>query len=385
MSEAAGVTLAWSAAAAAVYFGLRAGLLLIEPFGFQRLIAAVSRIWRWEFWPQWLFYAPLVPWVGWLALRHRGLTLPTSSNPAIPHGGFVGESKFAILQHLPKAVIVPSALLEPGTVDGRTERLRAVCAQRGWELPLVLKPDAAQRGAGVKLLRRWKDAEPYLAEHPGPVLVQTYDPGPLEAGLFYYRYPGSTESGRIFSVTDKVFPFVVGDGVSSLEALIWSDRRLRMQAAVFLERLGERAHSVPAAGERVVLATAGNHCQGTLFRDGGRLITPPLERAIDEIARGFEGFYFGRFDVRYSSEDELRAGRGFRIVELNGATSESTNIYDPSWSLLRAHATLFAQWRILFEIGAANRDRGVRPTPVRVLVRETLAYYRTRRVRLISD
>jgi hypothetical protein len=46
-----------------------------------------------------------------------------------------------------------------------------------------------------------------------------------------------------------------------------------------------------------------------------------------------QGFYFGRFDVRFNSEDELRKGEGFRIVEANGVTSESTNLYDPDYSV----------------------------------------------------
>jgi len=384
------MTLFWAVAALALYLTLRGGLLLAQPFGRARLVAAVSRLWRWEFWPPAVFYAPLVPWIAWLALRQRGLTLPTASNPAIPHGGFVGESKYAILCNLPAERVVPSALLSAGEPADRVARLRLIAERRGWPLPLVLKPDAGQRGAGVKLLRGWDAAECYFVEHPGAVLVQTYDPGPLEAGIFYYRFPPAragepARRGRIFSMTDKVFPRVVGDGRSSLEALIWGDPRLRMQAEVFLARLGPRAGEVPAAGESVALAAAGNHCQGTLFRDGGRLITAELEAAIEACVRGFEGFCFGRFDVRYSSEDALRAGRGFRIVELNGATSESTNIYDPSWPLWRAYATLFAQWRILYQVGAANRERGVRPTPLRVLIRETARYYRTRRVQLIAD
>ena len=89
---------------------------------------------------------------------------------------------------------------------------------------------------------------------------------------------------------------------------------------------------VLASGERFPLAMAGNHAQGTLFRNGAHLITPALEKRIDEIARAYPGFYIGRFDIRYTDVEAFKAGRDLAIVELNGATGESTNIYDPDGS-----------------------------------------------------
>ncbi|MEO7659036.1 MAG: carboxylate--amine ligase, partial [Pyrinomonadaceae bacterium] len=47
------------------------------------------------------------------------------------------------------------------------------------------------------------------------------------------------------------------------------------------------------------------------------------------------------------------------------------NIYDPQFSLIDAYRILFDQWRITFEIGIQNRDRGVEPTSIRTLARLT--------------
>jgi hypothetical protein len=116
------------------------------------------------------------------------------------------------------------------------------------------------------------------------------------------------------------------------------------------------------------LAVAGNHAQGTLFRDGRHLWTPALERRIDEIARAYPGFWVGRFDVRYDDVNAFKAGRSLAIVELNGATAESTDIYDPDRSLLSAYRRLFQQWSIVFAIGAANRAAGAAVTPTRRLI-----------------
>ena len=76
------------------------------------------------------------------------------------------------------------------------------------------------------------------------------------------------------------------------------------------------------------------------------------------IARSLPGFFIGRFDVRYRDVDAFKLGCDLAIVELNGATAECTNIYDPCRSLLAAYRALFVQWRLVFEIGAANRRAG---------------------------
>lgn len=319
--------------------------------------ARLARWSRWEFWPMWLFYAPVVFYVGRLALRHRGIATVTAANPGIPDGGTVGESKSGILGQLPAERIIPFALVGPGSVDARTQQLCDVVRDRGWAFPIVLKPDVGQRGAGVKLVKTIEEAAAYLGLQGGPVLAQPYHPGPFEAGVFYYRTPGSAR-GRILSITDKHFPVIVGDGTSTVEELVWRHPRYRMQAATFLQRHRRELSRVLLQGERLQLAIAGNHAQGTLFRDGRRLLTPALERRIDDIARACPGFFVGRFDIRYGDEEAFKAGEDIAIVELNGATAESTNIYDPESSLLAAYRQLFRQWSIVFEIGAANRAAG---------------------------
>lgn len=364
-------------AALILFLIARVTFISTSSVGRARLIATISRLWRWEFWPMWVFYIPLMPWIAWLSLRHRGFTTITAANPGIrPHGGIVGESKSAILARLPAEWIVSGAFLEPAP-ENRIAALQRLMAERSWNFPLVLKPDAGQRGAGVRLVRDVNAAIDYLRSHPEPILVQVYHPGPHEAGVFYYRMPG-TEHGRIFSITDKVFPVLVGDGRSTIEELIWNHPRFRMQARTFLARLGPRAAEILRAGGEFRLTMAGNHCQGTLFRDGSQLITPALERAIDEIARQLDGFYFGRFDIRYADTEAFKAGREFSIVELNGVTSESTNIYDPSWSLLQAYRVLFQQWLLLFAIGAANRTRGIRVSSLWEVIADARRFYRQR-------
>lgn len=380
-----GAGLAATAAAVLVLFVLvRLAMAVATADGRWRLRNSVERFRRYEFWPTWLFYLPLLPYGLWLSLRYRGATTPTAANPAIPHGGLVGESKHAILSLLPPDVVVPWLLMPPMDVEARLTRLADTMRDRGWTFPVILKPDAGQRGVGLKRIRSLEEARAYLAAQPAGVIAQPYHPGPLEAGVYYYRIPGEP-TGHIFSITDKVFPEVVGDGRSTIEQLVRRHPRLRLQATLFFLRHRERLQDVPAAGEHVPMAVSGNHCQGTLFRDGSHLITPDLERAIDRIARHSEGLYVGRFDVRYGDVKAFRRGEEFAILEFNGITSESTNIYDPTWTLWRAYRTAMRQWKITFRIGYLNRKAGHRATSAWTGVREIVRYYRHREVEWLAD
>jgi hypothetical protein len=344
---------------------------------------------RWEFWPAWLFYLPVAVNYLRLAIKYRGLTLPTAANPGIFSGGFVGESKFATLRDLqatsPEFTAEAHLLarttmgVSPSPLNGERAGVRGEVARlalleqifREHRIfhPFILKPDVGQRGVGVKLIRTSEQALEYLRGTSAPLLVQRYAPGPHEVGVFYFRFP-QEKHGHIFAITEKVFPTIVGDGWRTIEEIIWQDERARFVAETYLRRLGERRSEVLPKGETLKLVEAGNHAQGCIFRDGMHLWTEALERRIDDISQRLDGFCIGRYDIRYSSEEDLRAGRNFQIIELNGAASEATSIYDARNSLFAAYRKLFQQWELVFAIGAENRRRGLPPTRPALLWRK---------------
>jgi len=355
-----------------------AGLLLVfyfmrkvsKPWGSRQFRQSLKRWEHWEFWPAWLFYAPLIPLYAHLALKYRGLTLPAAANPGIPVGGFVGESKYDTLEKLQKAVpewMAASALLPAGGEPERDRFLLDAINQLGLKFPIIIKPDVGQRGVGVKVMPDLEAARKLVASLDAPLVVQEYLPGPLEAGVFYLRDPES-DVGRIFAVTRKEFPTLTGDGKSPLRELILRDARASLIADTYFHRLGEELGTIPEAGETVRLVRTGNHAQGCIFHDGMGWATPDLLHRFDRISRSIDGFYFGRYDVRFEDEEAFKRGEGFRILELNGASSEATSIYDPKTSLLTAYQVLFEQWDLVFRIGARNRDGGVvPPTPGELL------------------
>ena len=388
-----------------ILLGVRIFSGLFTWVGRRKLARDARRLVSSEFWPRWIFYAPLMPWICWQAIRRGGFMTFTCMNPDVPHGGgVVGESKYEIIQgllphgdpwvvrtHLTKAG--PDAEARTELVD---ELIRSDESLRGY--PAVLKPDESQMGHAFKVVRRREDVSEYFKDMTRDALLQEFHPGPCEAGVLWARDVENGKlgpRGRIVSITRKEFPIIVGDGKSTLERLIWRHPRYRMQAEVFLRRFSGETDLVLGDGERKRLGVAGNHAQGAMFTDGADLMTPELSARIDEIASNFScgahedgdigGFDFGRFDIRYVDDESLKRGEDFAIVELNGTMSESTNLYDPSRSLLWSYGVLFRQWELMFAIGAARKRSGSRPMRLRDLLTAARDHYKGRPGSPVSD
>ncbi|MBM3774139.1 MAG: hypothetical protein FJW37_03160 [Acidobacteria bacterium] len=331
------------------------------------LIGFARRKVEWEFWPPWLAYLPLAPYLLFLAAKHRSLTLFTAANPGIRSGGFVGESKSEILDHLRG---VEGAVAEYGVIraggESRLEQARRLLAKHGFDFPIVLKPDVGERGRGVAVILSEAEMERYLEKTNADTIIQRHVAG-VEFGVFYHRYPGQP-AGTISSITEKRFPEVMGDGSSTLEELILADARAACMAAAYRSASRRPLASVPARGERVRLVEIGSHCRGAIFLDAGHLKTPALEAAVDRMAQAHPAFYFGRFDVRAASVEAFQSG-SFQVIELNGVSGEAAHVYDPAVSLREAYRVLYRHWRIAFEIGSRNRARGAAPMRLGELVK----------------
>lgn len=327
---------------------------------------ALLHSWRkwldFEFWPAWLFYIPIVPYYIYLSIRYRSFLLPFYASPQLKHGGLIGESKWDILQHLDPQDRTTLKTLKIGTdIDFLT--MIDILEKQNMNYPFILKPDVGQRGFGVRIIRNDFDLTEYLLLSQNDLILQTLSQLPHEAGLFYIRKP-SDQKGFIFSVTDKKFPFVIGDGTTALGDLILQDSRARIIASTYFARHQTRLDHIPEKNEIVYLSECGNHCQGALFLNGQHLITDQLEQKIDALAKKIPDFYFGRFDIRYSDASSLSQGKNFEIVEINGSGSEATHIWDANTKLIDAYKTLFQQWSYLFEIGHQMRQRPQGPAKV---------------------
>ena len=100
---------------------------------------------------------------------------------------------------------------------------------------------------------------------------------------------------------------------------------------------------------------------------------------MNAICTAYNGFDFGRFDVRVPDAEALQRGEGIRILEVNGVTSEATHMYDPRYGFFAAHAILRRQWAMAFELAAERIRDGVQPATVSEIVRAVRAERRARR------
>lgn len=322
--------------------------------------------------PKWLICVPLVVQWLWLSLRFGGPTVPSAANPCLTSGGLVGEGKLEYFRGMgPLARSVTAAhcaVFNDGTATPAS--LRHAMEGSGLAFPVVAKPDLGLCGYGVRLLHGMAELQAYLAAFPAgeTVVLQRYLPQEGEAGIFYARDP-RTQQGRIIGLALRYFPRVTGDGRRTVAELVAADPRARRIARSPRHQCSVPPDSVPAAGQQVRLATIGSTRVGGLYRDGAALITPELVRAVDAVARDMPEFHFGRFDVRYDSLRELAAGRGFTIMEINGAGSEAIEAWDPDTGVVQGFRRVFAKQRLLFAIGAAQRKAGVEPIGLLALAR----------------
>jgi hypothetical protein len=321
-----------------------------------------------------VFY--LLPTLMWLTLsvRYGAVTLPTVANPTMEVGGLWGESKaqglrlFGPAGHVRLAPFIE--VVCRGNEDDRDRAVRDRLEAAGISFPIVAKPDRGYQGWGVRVVRTPEELAAYLDAPPdgATVILQEMVEYDNEAGIFYIREPGE-ERGRIVSLTFVLPPHVIGDGRRTVAELAQADKVLRPNLDIYHSRKPESWGGVPSEGEFHELTNARSARLGAVYRDATHLVTPELERSIDEISREIPDFHFGRFDVRFGSAEELLAGEGFRIVELNGAGAEMLHIWDGATRLGAAYRTLWSQYRSLFAIGAQMRRRGHRPVGIRHMIR----------------
>lgn len=324
--------------------------------------------------PNSILYIPVGLYYLFLGLRYRSFTLPSVSNPNIETGGFMGESKGSVMKQVSEVQqswIAEFVSVHRDGVPSETdlEIALSLMKEKNLEFPVVAKPDIGWNGYGVRLIEDKSHLLQYISTFPHneKILLQRPVPYDGEAGVFYVRVPGEAH-GIIKSVTLRYFPFVTGDGKSTLRELIRNDERTKMRAGYYLggkpEHIGfadEDLDQVPAEGELIRLSFIGSLRVGGLYRDASHLITPELSKRFDEIAGSMPEFYFGRFDIRFESIDRLLKGEGFSIIEINGAGAEAIQAWDPDVPLLKLYREFFKSYGLLFKIGNLNRARGYKP------------------------
>jgi len=308
------------------------------------------KLFNWEYWPFHVVYFPVYPYYLFLSLKARSLFFFNTSNPAIRNGGFLMESKKEIYDLIPSEYY-PSTLFFKTTTP--PQKIIASIKQQNLKYPLIGKPDIGMKGMMVKKLENENDLVDYASNSKVDFLIQEFIPYQNEVGIFYYRYPNES-TGFISGIVRKEFLTVTGDGISTVEQLLLKNKRAVLQLPILRIKEKDKMHCVLKKDEELVIVPYGNHVRGAKFLDDSCMIDEELTNTIDGICKRVNGFYFGRLDIRYNTWQELKQGKNFSIIELNGSGSEPTHIYDPGHSIFRAWKEIAKHLKILYRISKMN-------------------------------
>ncbi len=312
----------------------------------------------WEYYPAYIANIPVVLFWLYFSLKARSLFFFSAANPAIETGGVLGESKIKIIDQIPSPY-KPTTIFVPKSTS--FEEILQWVNDSKLNFPLIAKPNVGERGLLVEKITSKEDLQRYHQENALDFLIQEFVDYPLEAAILHYRYPHQSQ-GIISSVCIKEFLSIEGDGRATILELMEKKPRARFQIKRLSPILSANGllNSIPSKGEKIELSAIGNHCKGAKFMNGNTLIDEDMRKVFDQISLQLEGIYFCRYDLKYESMEDLKQGKNFKILEINGVAAEPAHIYDPNYSVLQAYKDLFQQWKVIYEISYYQHRNGVK-------------------------
>lgn len=270
------------------------------------------------------------------------------------NGGFMAESKKEIYDIIPQKYYPKTNLvLEKSNFDVVVSEIE----KSKISYPFIAKPDIGLRGSAVKKIHSINELKTYHNKANFNYLIQDLITFPNEVGIFYVRFP-SEKKGKITGIVSKEFLIVEGNGISNVEDLLLKNPRFALQLPILKKEYGHQLKDILMKGEKRNLVPYGNHARGAKFIDASNLISDKLTKVIDDMCQEISEFYFGRLDVMYDNWNDLEDGKNFSIVEVNGAASEPTHIYDPKHSLFFAWKELARHITYMYKISVENQKRG---------------------------
>jgi hypothetical protein len=188
-------------------------------------------------------------------------------------------------------------------------------------------------------------------------LVQELVDLPVEVSVFYYRHPAD-QKGVITGFIQKELLEVYGNGKSTLWELILRHPRAKYRLEEMRHRHEHRLDRILAKGQHFYLSYAGNHNRGARFINLQNEIDDRLLKVFDDLSHYTNKFYYGRYDIKCTSIEDLKEGRNYSILEFNGCGAEPNHIYDTGMKLGKAYREILKHWKALYEISRYNHENG---------------------------
>ena len=313
-----------------------------------------QRIFNWELWNFYVLYFPISFAWFWYCLRSGSFWFFSSSNPTITFGGFEGEGKKEMYDQLPEKLVPKTIYIQH---DLPVDQVLAQVQAAGFEYPFIVKPDVGMKGILFRKIESPEQLARYHERIPVEYIVQDLITLPVEVSVFYYRHPASAK-GTVSGFIHKELLQVTGNGQDTLRELISKHPRAKFRMEEMEHRHGHRFERILPAGEIFYLSYAGNHNRGAQFTNLHNEINERMHEVFDGLSHQTR-FYYGRYDIKTSSVEDLKDGRNFQIIEFNGCGAEPNHIYDCGMSIWQAYAVILQHWKALFRISRYNHKNGV--------------------------
>jgi hypothetical protein len=317
----------------------------------------LKRFWtklaNWELWPFYLIYTPLgFVWL-YYAIKARHFWFVAPVNPTLEFSGFEGESKREMYEQLPKHYYPKTIYIDPSL---KFDSLKAEVRAAGFVYPILCKPDVGMKGMLMRKIHNEQQLQYYHQHVTVDYIIQDMVELPMEFSVFHIRYPGEAK-GFITGFIAKNYMSVVGDGVSTLKQLIDKHPKAKFKEEEMTIRHGENFELVIPQNEKYYLSIAGNHNRGANFVNLHNEIDETLCEVFDKISLETEHFYFGRYDLKCSSLEHLKAGKNIMILEYNGVGAEPNHIYDCGMTYSQALKEIVKHWDHMYRIGRINHTQ----------------------------
>ncbi|MBI5371470.1 MAG: hypothetical protein HZA79_05520 [Sphingobacteriales bacterium] len=313
----------------------------------------LQKLVNWELWNFYVLYFPISPVWFWYCLRSGSVWYFSSSNPTITFGGFEGEGKKEMYDQLPPGLVPRTIYIKH---DQPFDEVEGIVRQAGFAYPFIVKPDVGMKGILFRKIENEEQLRKYHEKVPVEYIVQDLVDLPVEVSVFYYRHPAA-QKGTVSGFIHKELLHVKGNGQSTLRQLVEEHPRARFRMEEMEHRHGHRFDRVIPAGELFYLSYAGNHNRGAHFTNLHNEINETMHQVFDELSHQTR-FYYGRYDIKTSSIEDLKLGKNFLILEFNGCGAEPNHIYDCGMSIWKAYGTLLQHWKALYQISRYNHKNG---------------------------
>lgn len=325
---------------------------------------------NWEYWPLYVANFPLlIIWL-WFAFRARKLFFFSAVNPVIETGGMWGESKYNILKRIPASYLPQTIFVKKGRdfswVKNKIAELNLI-------YPIIAKPNVGERGTLVVKIKNEEALFNYFNKNKIDFIIQEFISSPVELAVMHHRIPGE-KKGMVTSICIKETLKIIGDGKSTVRQLMAQKDRAKLQIERFEIEFPAILEIVPKPQETLELEPIGNHCRGTMFLNGNHHIDEQLTAAFNEVAGQMDNIYYGRFDLKCDSVEDLKNGQGFKIMEYNGIGAEPAHIYDPVYPFFKKYRDIFDHWKIIYKIYKIQKKKGVKAMSVKEAIARLKAY-----------